>query len=203
VPAARWRPRAAAGYIRAVSRAIQIQVSESVVRAVHVEDGVEAPLEMLPILPPARQRELLAAELAQHGFSRDGAIARRRDPDGVEIAIDLDAATVAVRVAEDAAIEEAVQVTTRVDLDQHPAPEAHARGVARRELEARVDERAAALQRALTDRLARRLGELRRELDGAVGRATVAALTEKAAALGQIESVVTDAAGNVAIKVRL
>jgi hypothetical protein len=36
-----------------------------------------------------------------------------------------------------------------------------------------------------------------------VGRATVAALTEKAAALGQIESVVTDAAGNVAIKVRL
>jgi hypothetical protein len=66
-----------------MSRAIQIRVSESVVRTVHVEDGVQSPLEMLPILAPDRMGELLARELEELGFERDGKVARRTDKDGV------------------------------------------------------------------------------------------------------------------------
>ncbi|MEO8706364.1 MAG: hypothetical protein ABI867_40415, partial [Kofleriaceae bacterium] len=77
-----------------MSRAIQIRVSESVVRTVHVEDGVQSPLEMLPILAPDRMGELLAKELEDQGFTRDGDKCRRSDPDGVTIEVDLKSATV-------------------------------------------------------------------------------------------------------------
>lgn len=172
-------------------------------RTVHVEDGVQASLEMLPILPRARQAELLAAELAARGFVRDGAVARRVDPDGLEITVDLEAVTVTVRLGADAQLEETIQRTGTVAEESSAATEASLRDGVMRDLEDRLAERTEALRRQVTVRLEQKLGDLRTELDGAVGRATVAALTEKAASLGQIESVVTDEAGNVAIKVKL
>ena len=187
-----------------MSRAIQIRVSESVVRTVHVEDGVQAPLEMLPILARERQAELLAGELAQQGFVREGGAMRRTDPDGLEVTVDLEAATVTVRLGADARLEEAIERRTSAIAEGNPgAVEAQLRSEIQRDLEDRVEKRAEALRREVTGQLEKKLGDLRRELDGAVGRATVAALTEKAASLGHIESVVADEAGNVAIKVKL
>lgn len=186
-----------------MSRAIQIRVSESVVRTIHVDDGVQAPLEMLPILPPARQAELLAAELAAQGFSREGQIARRGDPDGLEVTVDLEAATVTVRAAAGAELAETIERGTSVGIEHQERGEAALRAEVTADLEARIAQRTEALRREVTERLERKLADLRRELDGAVGRATVAALTEKAASLGQIESVVSDEAGNVAIRVKL
>lgn len=186
-----------------MSRAILVRVAESVVRTVHVEDGIEAPLEMLPILAPERMADLLAAELAALGFERDGNTCKRTEADGLEIAIDLAASTVAVKLGGGANIEEAVEIAARSDTDYQEWTEAALRDRARTELDARVAERTEALRREVTRQLETRLGDLRRELDGAIGHATLAALTEKAAQLGRIEETQQDEAGNVTIRVRL
>jgi hypothetical protein len=186
-----------------VSRAILVRVAESVVRVVHVEDGVEAPLEMLPILAPDRMGELLAAELAALGFVRDGDTCKRTEPDGVEVAIDVARATVAIKLGARASMEEDIELVAHADRDHAARAESDLRGAAVRELDARIADRAEALRREVTAELEGRLADLRRELDGAIGRATVAALTEKAAQLGRIEETHQDEAGNVTIRVRL
>lgn len=186
-----------------MSRAIQIRVSESVVRTVHVEDGVQSSLEMLPILARERQAELLAAELEQQGFVRDGKVARRKDGDGIEISVDLETATVTVKLAAEADLSESIERRQSVGIERQNEAETSLRDEVMRDLDERLNQRTEALRREVTGRLERKLGDLRKELDDAVGRATVAALTEKAASLGHIESVVTDDAGNVAIKVKL
>lgn len=186
-----------------MSRAIQIRVSESVVRTVHVEDGVQSPLEMLPILGRERQAELLAAELEQQGFTRDGAVARRVDADGIEITVDLENATVTVRLGAESNLAETIERRASVGIERRNEAEAALRDDVMRDLDERLAARTEALRREVTQQLEKKLGDLRQELDGAVGRATVAALTEKAASLGHIESVVADEAGNVAIKVKL
>jgi hypothetical protein len=186
-----------------VSRAILVRVAESVVRIVHVEDGVAAPLEMLPILAPERMADLLAAELAALAFERDGATCKRIEPDGIEVSVDLAASTAAVKLGAGARIEEAVELAARGDTDYQGWTEAKLRGQALTELEARVAERTEALRREITAQLEAKLGDLRRELDGAIGRATIGALTEKAAQLGRIEETHQDDAGNVTIRVRL
>jgi hypothetical protein len=190
-----------------VSRAIVVRVSESVDRTIHVEDGVIAPLEMLPILPAERMAELLAAELAGLGFVRSGAACRRTDVDGTEVVIDLAAATIAVALGAGVQIDETVEasaeVASEVMAERAGWTEAALREEAARQLERRMMDRAEAMRRAITAQLEARLGELRREIDGAIGQATIAALTEKAAQLGRIEETHRDGAGNVTIRVRL
>jgi hypothetical protein len=178
-------------------------VSESVVRTVHVEDGVQSSLEMLPIVARERQAELLAAELEQQGFARDGGVARRKDADGIEISVELETATVTVRIAAEAELAETIERRQSVGVERQREAEVALRDDVMRDLDERLQQRTEALRRDVTQRLERKLGDLRKELDDAVGRATVAALTEKAASLGHIESVVSDDAGNVAIKVKL
>jgi hypothetical protein len=186
-----------------VSRAIQVRVSESVVRTVHVEDGVQAPLEMLPVLAADRMAELLAHELAGLGFTRDAMIARRVDDDGVEITVDLAAGTVHVKLAAGAELAEEIEVSARAAAEQRGPVEDRLRDDAMRELDQRLTAQTEALRQKVTAQLERKLGDLRAELEGAIGRATVAALTERAGQLGEIESVVADEAGNVTIKVKL
>ena len=180
-----------------MSRPIQVRISESVVRTIHVEDGVQSPLEILPVLGAERMAELLASELDKLGFERDGNVARRNDPDGIEITVDLAAATVSVKIGAGAKLEEETQ---RIG---NAGTEDRMRGDARDEIERRFEAQTEALRRDVTARLERKLADLRKELDGAVGRATVAALTERASQLGKIEEVLADDAGNVTIKVKL
>lgn len=186
-----------------MSRAIQVRVSETAVRTVHVEDGVASPLEMLPILPRPRMGELLAAELAALGFERDGDRCKRIEPDGIEITVDLAAATITVRLGAGAKLEESLEVSARVDSDHAAMHEAQMREQARRDLDARLTAQTEELRRRVTEQLEAKLADLQRELDGAIGRATVAALTEKASQLGRIEETQQDEAGNVMIRVRL
>ena len=186
-----------------MSRAIQIRVSESVVRTVHVEDGVESPLEMLPILAPERMGDLLAKELEAQGFVRDGNTATRKDKDGIEITVDLERATVSVKIGASEKLEEAIDRRASVGIERQEQAEESLRDEVMRDLDERLKNRTEELRKDVTKRLEKKLGDLRRELDGAVGRATVEALTERAAQLGQIESVVGDEAGNVTIKVKL
>jgi len=158
---------------------------------------------MLPILARERQAELLAAELEKQGFTRDGKVARRKDADGIEITVDLESATVTVKLAADADLSESIERRANVGIERQSDAEASLRDDVMRDLDERLNQRTETLRREVTQRLERKLGDLRKELDDAVGRATVSALTEKAASLGHIESVVSDEAGNVAIKVKL
>lgn len=173
-----------------MSRAIQIRVSESVVRTVHVEDGVQAPLEMLPILAPDRMSDLLAAELEAQGFERDGDTMTRSDPDGVEITVDLKTSTVTARIGATTDLQESIDRRANVGVERKEQAEDSLRKEVVRDLEDRIAARTEALRRDVTERLEKKLGDIRQELDQAVGRATVGALTEKAAQLGHIESVV-------------
>ena len=186
-----------------MSRAIQIRVSESVVRTVHVEDGVQSPLEVLPILPPDRMGALLAKQLEDLGFVRDDDRATRSDPDGIVVEVDLKTATVTARIGATSELEESIDRRTSVAVERQAASEAALRDDVIRELDERVAVRTEALRKQVTGTLERKLGDLRKELDAAVGRATIAALTERAASLGNIQSVVEDEAGNVTIKVKL
>jgi len=186
-----------------VSRAIQVRVSESLTRTVHVEDGVVAPLELLPILPPARMAALLAHELAARGFRRDGRRCTRTEPDGLEVTLDLEAATVAVALGAHVQLDEAVELSAAVAVESDDQARAALRDRAHEVLGDRLAARTFALQRAVTARLEAKVAALKRELDAAIGRATVAALTEKAAELGRIEETHLDEAGNLTIRVRL
>jgi hypothetical protein len=147
--------------------------------------------------------ELLAHELAGLGFTRDGSVARRSDVDGIEVVVDLAAATVTVKLAAGTQLAEEVELIEHVAEERRDAAEAQLRAIALGELDRRIATKTEELRRAVTATLERKLRDLRAELDGAIGRATVAALTERAAQLGQIESVVADEAGNVTIKVKL
>jgi hypothetical protein len=173
------------------------------VRTVHVEDGVASPLEMLPILAPERMADLLAAELATLGFERDGQACKRTEPDGVEVTVDLEAATVAVKLAAGARVEESIERTARVGIERKEPTETMLREGAIRELDERLAVKTEELRRAVTAQLEAKIADLKIELDGAIGRATVGALTEKAAQLGRIEETHQDEAGNVTIRVRL
>lgn len=186
-----------------MSRAIQVRVSESVVRTVHVEDGVQTPLEVLPVLGKDRMADLLGAELEKQGFTRDGNKAKRVDKDGLEIEIDLDAATVTVKLGADTKLQEEVELSARVGEEHKDHAEKHLRDDAQRELDARVKEKTEALRREVTKQLEGKLADLKKELDGAIGAATVEALKERAAQLGRIEEVAADGAGNVTIRVKV
>ncbi|MBC7976574.1 MAG: hypothetical protein H7138_16495, partial [Myxococcales bacterium] len=59
------------------------------------------------------------------------------------------------------------------------------------------------LREAVTAQLEAKVADLKQELDAAIGRATIRALTEKAAQLGHIEETHQDEAGNLTIRVRL
>jgi hypothetical protein len=186
-----------------VSRAISVRVSESLVRTIHVEDGVASPLEMLPILAPERMAELLAAELVALGFARDGGACKRTEPDGIEVTVDLAAATVSVKLAATTTLERTIEHAAVIDEDHRASIEERLRRSARTDLDQRVEDDREALRRQVTAQLEAKVADLKREIDGAIGRATIAALTEKASQLGHIEETHQDEAGNVTIRVRL
>lgn len=186
-----------------MSRAIQVRVSESVVRTIHVEDGVASPLEMLPILPPERMADHLGRELEGLGFTRDGQVCRRTEADGTEITVDLVGAMVSVKLGAGRELEEKIDVTQTVAEERKHGVETALREDARQALEERISAKTEELRKSVTRQLEAKLGDLKKQLDGAIGRATVGALTEKASQLGQIEETVEDEAGNVTIRVRL
>jgi hypothetical protein len=189
-----------------MSRAYRIQVSEGVQRIVHVEDGVQGTIEVLPILPAERMAELLAAELERRGFARadqnDGAVLVRVGKDNVTVEVNAQTGTVTVSIAEDITLDLSAKAEATAEN-----PES-ARQEAERRLQQAIDLQAVPLQgaarKAATARLEGELSELRPELDAVVNAVTGEALVEKARELGEIESIEgTVADGTLTIKVRV
>ncbi|MBX3231003.1 MAG: hypothetical protein KIT84_36700 [Labilithrix sp.] len=187
-----------------MSRAYRVTVRGSVHRVVHVEDGVCSSLELLPILPPERTSEILEAELVRRGFEKSGDVLRRKEEGGVVVEIDPKKATVSVKAEATANIDverEAVETVVEEALEKGTAA-AQKRVDLRAERDAAEAEEKARAE--VTEKLERRLGDLRSELDGVTNRVTAEALKEKARKLGEIEELHEDAeTGELTIKVKL
>ena len=169
-----------------------------------MEDGVCTSLELLPILPKEQTAELLAAELEKRGFEREGAVARRTEPDGVHIEIDVSTGAVSVKAEASSAIAIEKERTERIYEETLEAgtQAARKRVADEAEVEALAAEQRA--QREVSEKLAVRLRDLRRELDAVTNRVTAEALKAKARTLGEIEELQENAeTGELTIKVRL
>lgn len=178
-----------------MSRAYRITVKESLRKLVRAEDHVSTQLELLALLPPEQMAELLAGELAQRGFKRQGNTAVRSAED-METVVDLASGTVTVRASASHEVDlEAENTGFATDEGGQSAKhvEEHLRQQLQNELKKRAEHRKAALQTAVTDTLEGQLGDLRKELDQVVNRVTAEALKRKAAQLGTIKNVTEDA----------
>lgn len=186
-----------------MSRAYRISVKESLSRHVAVEDGVCSSLELLPILSKERMGELLAAELEQRGFTREGHLTRRKEGDGTLVEINLDTGEVSVIAEGHAEVELTTERTAVVENAGSAEREKHMRQAAKESLEREAKAEEEALRRQVTEKLEGKLRDLKSELDGAVNRVTGAALKQRAAELGQVEEVHEEANGSITIKVRV
>jgi hypothetical protein len=184
-----------------MSRAYRIRVRESLRKTVRAADHVSTQLELLALLPPEQMAELLAAELEQRGFKRQGDRAVRQQ-DGGHVSVDLATATVTVQATgtREVAIEgESDGYATDDRGESAKRIEKHLRGQLQKSLQERAAGEKTALQTEVTDKLEAQLGELRKELDQVVNRVTVEALKRKAAQLGTIKQVTEDGQGSMTI----
>jgi hypothetical protein len=186
-----------------MSRTYRLRIRESITRVVHVEDHVEAALELLPVLAPERLSELLAEELARRGFTRAGGDMTRTEDDGTEVRVALAEGRISVRAQAEAEIARAVDKEKLVAQERRHQAEADLRAQTRRALEEDIAREGEQRRRALTARLEAKTRELQRELDEVSARVTAAALKERAAQLGEIESVHEGEDGSLTIKVRV
>lgn len=187
-----------------MSRAYRLlSASESTRRHVVVEDGVCTALELLEVLPAEQMREILAAELEKQGFRRDGDLAKRVDPDGVGITVDLADGSVNIRLAEEREVEASVEKTERVAVGNEEAGEKRLRERVDAALERQVGVQSDRARQQVTEKLEKKLKDLQSELDRVGNRTVAEALKAKAARIGEIQEVSEDAeTGAVTIKVR-
>jgi hypothetical protein len=186
-----------------MSRRYRLHIRESITRVVHVEDHVEAALELLPVLAPERLSQLLADELARRGFTRAGGDMIRTEDDGTEVRIALGQGTISIRAQAEAEIARTTEKEKVVPEERRDQAEADLRAQTRRALEAEIEREREEHRRALTARLEAKARELQRELDDVTSRVTATALKERAAQLGEIESVHEGEDGSLTIKVRV
>ena len=154
-----------------MSRAYRITVAESLSRHVQVDDGVCSNLELLPILEKPAMGSLLAAELEQKGFERDGDHATRKEGDGITVKVNVQTGEVAVTAEGHANLNLETKRSAVVDTPASPDREQTLRTAAKDQLEREAKAEEEALRRKVTARLESKLKDLKDELDGVVNRA--------------------------------
>lgn len=178
-----------------MSRSYRIKVRESLRRVIKASDHVGSQLELLEILAPEQMAELLAKELVARGFERSGTTATRTTK-GVTVTVDLECGEVTVRSDSQENLKLETERDRIVYEERTSAAEKDLRDRLKESLEKDAQDRQTQLQKQVTDRLERELGDVKKELDGAVNRATAEALKVKAAQMGQIKSLTEDPSGN-------
>ena len=178
-----------------MSRAYRISVQESLRRVLRASDHVSTTLELLDILPPEQMADLLAQELQRRGFEKQGE-ALVRNEKGVQIRVEPASGTVTVQSQGEERIELEATASVIADADAGRNLTKAAREAAeqqlRKGLEKEAQEKSAALQQQVTERLEGRLADVRKELDQAVNRVTAEALKRRAAQIGQIKEMTED-----------
>src|ERR1700722_2618329 len=156
-----------------MSRAYRISVSESQNRVVRAEDCVSTHLELIEVLPCDQLAALLAEELKKQGFEeKDGQLVRKDKDVSVSVNADTGEVTVSTESAQK------VQVTAKRDGTAYDEAGPNAKRVkedlkkeAAKDLDRQAAGKASDLQTKVTDRLERKLGDVRAESDEAVKEA--------------------------------
>lgn len=189
-----------------MSRAYRVSVRETRNRTIRAEDHVCTQLEILEVLPPEQMAGLLADELEQRGFERNGTRLIRKQ-NGVIITVETTTAT--VTVAAEASEETTIQAerSDRAYDDAGPHDKTvreNLKKMLEKDIERKVEEKTAGLQTKVTDRLEGELNDVRQELDQVVHCVTAEALKRKAAQMGQIKEMTEDPqAGSLTIVVEV
>ncbi|MCB9674010.1 MAG: hypothetical protein H6737_02780 [Alphaproteobacteria bacterium] len=180
-------------------------MSESLRRHIDVDDGIETHLELLDILPPEQMQELVSDQLAGLGYtSEDDKTWTKKLDNGIEITVDLEDGSVHIGLSaeEDLSIE--LKRTTTTAEETRQTTENRLRQQTRADLEREADAATEALRVEVTRRLEESLETIRKELDGAVNRATGEALKIKAGQLGEVQEISEDPeTGAVTIRVKV
>jgi hypothetical protein len=177
-----------------MSRSYRVSVKESVSKVVRAEDSVSTQLEILAVLPAEDMAGLLEQELAAHGFDKVGEDMVRTEK-GVTVAVDTKTGTVKVSAAASEQTTVEGEKEGRAYDDVGPSASAvreQMRKELQKDLDKKIQEKQAALQGKVTDKLEAALSDLRDELDQAVNHLTAEALKVKAGQLGQIKEITED-----------
>ncbi|MBT3221534.1 MAG: hypothetical protein HN348_20835 [Proteobacteria bacterium] len=187
-----------------MSRAYRIQVSETLSRTIHVEDGISCPLELLDILPKESMAGLLAKRLGELGFEREGDKCTRQDDDGTRIVVDLTEGTVTVKISDDAKLDLEEKRSATSWEERSKRTESELRDAAKKSLEHQAQTEEQRLQQQVTQKLEKKLRDLKQELDRAANRTTADALKIRAAQLGEIQEIEEDhESGSMTIRVKV
>jgi len=190
-----------------MSRAYRIKVKESLKRDVRAEDCIQTQIELLEILPPEQMGELLARELEARGFeSQDDGTMVRKDGD-VTVTVDPCSGEVTIKAESEKTIEvEGSREGYGYD-DIGPSNRKIKEKLSKElisDLERKVEQQAAKVQSAATDKLEKELADLQPELTEVVNRVTSEALKQKAAQMGTIKEISEDPeSGSLTIKVEV
>jgi len=189
-----------------MSRAYRIRIRQSESRTVRGRDEVSTQLEVLPVLPPEQMAGLLRQQLLGRGFEEQGPNLVRRQGG---ITVTVEPQTGAVTVQSEACQEVKLEVEVEGQSWDDDGMHAHRvreelKAAAKKKLDSQADQQASAQQNRATEQLEARLGDVSRELNQAVNRATAEALKVKAAQLGRIKEMSEDPqAGSLTIVVEV
>jgi hypothetical protein len=167
-----------------MSRGYRISWNPSATAVARATDRAELGVELLGVLPEAEMKQRLRAELESAGWERqaDGSLARAFGQAAATLS--ADASSVHLEIAK-----EQTRRATKATV-----------GAVTEEMQRR-------LEKELVAELSAQEGEMRAELDAAVQRTYAGALKERAARLGEIESMTegrsADGEEEIVIKVRL
>lgn len=188
----------------------RIRASETVSRIIHVEDGIQTEIPLLPILAPAAQAQQLAAELERRGFHKadDSDVWIREGADGIAIQIDTKTNGVTVSIVDEqtVAVTRHGEASTDEDFGEQGEERARTRAQesARRMAEKELDQTTAEHRAAATKRLESALGAFQAELDQITNRVTTESLKVRAAQIGEVQEISEDpTSGEMTIKVKV
>lgn len=171
-----------------MSRAITIQVSESVTRTIHVDDNVQTQLEILDIsLPSDQKREILEKILEEHGYQKEDDEVWVRKDDDVDIRVSTKTLEVQVGVETTKEVTEQGEATARGYDDVPSGPtEKSEKARLRSTLERKIEVKEKKAQEELTRKLEKKVEDLKPELKEMAQKANKENLKQKARSMGEV-----------------
>lgn len=186
-----------------MSRAYEVRVARSLTQHRRIEDGIEAKLELLPILDRERTGGLLAEQLDAGDWTVEEGVARRQIGD-VSVEVDTRTGTITLKTDKELTITVAGERRKRSWDERAKSDKEALEKELDQALERSADDKAQAEIDRLSEELERVLTDIKPELDQATDAVNRAALREKAAQLGQIMDIAEDGeSGEMTIRVKV
>lgn len=177
-----------------MSRAIKINVSESVTEVVCADDEVRQGIAILPLLPPEPTKRNLGETLREHGFEpqQDGSWSRT-DPDGVTIRVTVEERDGKLEASVSASISESEEITETGDGVAHGYDDTEnshavqrAKQKLREELKGKIEKERDKRQKRITKTLRDKQSSLREELGEIGNKTNIKNLQQKARSMGEV-----------------